>query len=1343
LRKVANGAPTQEERNAAFNPIMNLINDFLIAYSQSPNYDPDNVEAITSELVINVANAIKAISELSPGARPDMIKIIKREMRKTVYGPQDRLQLDFSSGDAIKMLDSVILLEAITMPLVRADAALDSQLEAALEMPDGPEKEAELDRIDRAQAIIASQTEALRSRVEASTDEMWDVNPLDEVVHIYQLEGDLSDPAVLASPANVLRKTMIIDMLSRNNNINRFLGKADPSAPNKKMLDLWSRVHKLIHTDPAAIVNGRITGADWSILASWAISAHINEQAAAPNSDYALMPATLGSEGALVRSFMDRAYTNLVDRLVDPGILREADCLRVAASMGRAVSKDSVDVANVLMRDGSLFDLRKFGKWTSRVPVESMSARKKVEGSATEAAIALEGQDPNRLSSLLGAVQISSMKPAPKHFTTTTYTGEFVDANFMFTNALHHLGKLHKHFVKSVELSSPTVAIDQEDLDFLAHCAFSSDYNADVEEATGPKGDLRVLDMIALDAALERIRDKYTQRNNGNPIQLQVTIEYVDVDKQPSGPGYQAWANNIFFDGLGRESHNSSLFGALAAMYFGTEGFNKLGQQGPLNAISKNGARFRQYVTTTFGRKEALGWKPGDNVGESLMKLAGYLLSREFPTAEFAAADINALYKLMKMRHIVIVTNPEGVREAWWPQRYIEMEAQGTLPAWAESTKVELVPLSESVAQTLWSESGMMGVRDRVSQKMLNIQDISTNPSLSLERLRSLGLEALLRAPDKDGNRGTVRVDTTPLAAVTRSGRAFIEDTKNTWVDILRKRFKNWETQRDAAYAARANISGTSDLNYKKITQTNNERLEKALSEKALITFMRRLGVPFSDAEGEKLAVTGLIKEMLKKYTSSNPQSVTWFHDHEGSVNPGEGILARASLENDFADFQGRGPTYGDVVLIDVASIARSVGSKPSDGATDVVMREVKRVIASYAKRGLVVSVVSGTGAQDIIYNTQMWMDTGELGYHSLSGSPHFYVPDTAGLNEGATYRAEASSLTESQSISTDGVAIGIATDQFAMLGAVENNGYYDPTHDPQSGRVSATIIPSAILATGKGADNRVYTFNIPRGSSERAKIENKLGALLEDDEWIDHFVRLSGNPPGVPIARYNPENGRREPGVKDCREALLELRDALKTGKYLPEEGQTLSIGTMIPTISPTGQIYITRVGFAIPSVDDMSNLLGAGLGQTKIKPGVLGSGVAIAPPKLEQMITTPPGDFQVRRTRNTPKGLVVEGRAAITPHSKTIFNLIGFKFGATPLPQGLSFKDVVIKAAGAAGARITRIIPWSDVVSKESKRGLVHNMRELFLLGGINFQPDLMKFFYGATAATPGSKE
>jgi hypothetical protein len=1303
--------------DAAHHPIQHMIDDLLIAYTHGPKWKTADKRKLRDRLVMQVADAIKAMANVADSEYMSIQDLVVGALQEQMTG--DSSMIDFALMDPGK---KKLVIESLRLFLTNREeaemASLDSRRDAEYAAArDDDERNYVLEKYGALEAAALE-----RNAKYVITDDSISIPGLlssvvQSTINSTQLTGDPT--------ADLFRKVQILDILGKGNRANRFRVKAD--------IELYHKVRRILDTDKLKLfmaatepgdvqVIDDITLEEWNILGGWAASASITDLTTRSSSEVALLPLVFGPEGNLVRGYHDPAYGNLVAGFFSPQLMVAAKKLATQTNVKQPVL--SSEMVDQFMR--GLFAEGNLGVWTDRIPVESMKLRRVVETASTGAAIQVEGNDPKVMAPYMAAGRVSSLLPDPlKHHSQEVLAGGLGRGLLDPMSILRLQGRFVTRV--TVELTVPGVPnVDPADLDLTPALSVNESNDA---TRNSP---YRVFHVTTIQDKLDALEEKYG--DSLGPVTL--SVEYVDVDKLPSGPDSREWANNIFFVGVGREGYRTSMFGGLAALYFGSEGLSKLGQQNPLDAATKKGKRYRAHVTTPLASVQSAE-AAGQTVSEILWAKVDLMMKAHFPTGDLLLEDAPSIYELMKMRHVVVGKNAAGQKEVWWPQRLIELEAQGITP---ELTEIQLVPLNDSIAQQLHSGKSHGGLRTRLTQRVLNLQDISPFASLDSQRLRDLGLDRL-GEPAQVWNSPVTTVGMLPRASLAR------EDQNHS--DSTAQRVSRWESHRKGILENRSRTrrGGEGRFDIKKINKRNAKKAIDMLDPGAIPTLFRRSGVPFADLENPKVpSIMRQIQRLRWHAENINPNTVMWFHDHESGSVPGSGILGRVSVADGFATEGQNMPTYGDTVVINLTSIARSNRGNEVAAA--------KEVIRSYTKLGLTIVLVEEQGRRDIINQLQGWLSAGSEGYKSIAGASHFYAPIDEDPSEGETRRALISSLTATHVIDTDGVGLGMVTNQLGTY-LSENGGITDLQYDPSTRRVVANVIPGGVLATGSTGDDVQYSFAYPSEGDTVAwkNLRDALVPLLDTQEGRDHLKALAsgyqgrndGNPSKVPLYEHIATTGEIIPGVLDMDEALIQLRDILATGSQPVQPGRSLQLGSFIPAISPSGEILLNRVGFKPPDILRMGEMLNAPAGKNRREDGdPPGLRIAVAPAELD-INATIGGKFTINKVKKSPRGgLVIIGEAELSGYAKTILEGTGYKMGAVPMPSSLRFKDAPLKATTeSAGIRVTRVNSEQSVIGKEATPGLIDNFASMLMLTGGNFQRDLMEFFWGKDVTTAPADE
>jgi hypothetical protein len=1285
VRRASLDQPVESQARMYF-PIQNMINDFILAYGHSPKAGKVDPEKVRQQLIVDVADAIKAVATLEPAERGSLRDAIKAVMLQR-YGGDDSRVSDFLASDPEKQL----VREAMLNMAIDQFKATLSDLEQQGQAADAAGDQAEFDR-------VIARIDQLEQQMSQLEDGNITAIPAGLFVDVQSVLDQWT--MIGADPVDIPRKASLLRYLARKHRLNRI--------ENKDTADLVSAVRAAVLNDPAQVNNPDLVGEkEWNELGAWASTIFISELATRSSSEVGMAPILLGEEGDQIRRYYDKTWSYLVDGLFDDNVLAGATVIKQQALHN--VDLTVSDVAKQI-EDG-LLNPNKMGEWTDRIPIRSMEARQILLRAPVGAAIQTEGNDPKELGDLIASGWVTWKLPDPtQHISNWTMPipdgGKIVDA---LSDQPHAYVKLQNHFVNRLELTATDAQGNPVSLNLLDTVGQINSTHEDV--ANSP---YRVLNLSLLDKALADLRSE--QGLTG----IVVEIDYVDISKMPAS---KEFANNIFFDGVGRESAAGTSPGPVAALFFALGGLSKIGQQNPLDQATKKGKQFRAFLTTALDEVVTLeaGGKP---VEEILMDKALHLWAQEYPGGFLLNTDLPALYKMMRMRHVVVGYNAAGDKEVMWPEQAMEYQRNGgTIPL----SNVDLVPLSDSVAQTLHGGSGYFGLKDVATRPVLNLQDVQAYPPLTAEWLDQLGLSRL-------GEKGIAnRSDVTTVSSLPRAAasRTKAGPLRTRW----QHRSEKWRGELSRVHDIRGDKreAGKGKFDISRMNEVNAKRVVRMLAAEQQGDTFSKMGVPHPAMQNlASLEVSATLAANIDKYMGGD-NSILWVHDQTAATDLNNGVLGVASTN---AESYGRnlaaGPVFGDAVAVRLDTLLAATGDKTR------ALSKAKEVIEEYTDRGLVIVLVSENGDHQLRAAVAAWLNEGAQDYMAANDSGHIFVPILEDPTVNATSMMLHSSLQEKQVFSTEGLELALVADESADTGLSEGVQYVDLQHSRSWRRIVSAILPSAITGSVSTQDKSLYAFNVPAkgtdGVDQFAIVASKLKPLLQSPEgraWLAEMAGgVQGDPEGFNKHRVNP-NGTVEPGILGLEDALTKLMEQLDAGIFPTDPGQVLQTGAIIPLITGTDTILLSRVGFDLPDMNRMGEMIRTPKGQPKfVAGGPLGEGIAISRASISSTQTVPP-PFTVDKVMVDHRGLRVIGTYDQGQLAKEISEGTGLKEGLAPLPKGLNFLKQAMSAMN--GTRVTKIKSKKGVISKEAGYGVVDNFRWAFATYGMDFRQDLIEFFWG----------
>ncbi|MGV0951241.1 MAG: hypothetical protein ACOYB3_11265, partial [Azonexus sp.] len=878
-----------DTKDQTFRPIQQMLQEFVAVYMHSKD-STESPEQMRDRLIVDVADAIKAIASVAPENRGRLQEAVIATMMKRYEG----------NGQAIRNLMDAMQSGEWLEPLV-ADLDEDTAYNAAIddfntrllaETPGTPEYNAI--KLEQEEYQDAAEVRYNRGHGNMTFRNAVSALAMFEVT-------DLSDTTAM---------TDILDYLGAQNRINRAHQKANQG--------LYAKAMKAVYNDRSAYMD-RLELSEWKELGAWAAQLHLEDTTTRAGSHLPITGSLVGDNLELHQRYHDQSFSWLTDVMFDDRVMQAA---RILNHNGAHDKVRQVEEVVDLLNDGVLSQKR-IGTWNPVIFNEAVKAAHVLKSSPVEAMVQQEGSDPVELADYIAKVTWQRPDPSDVAMTTNELIGAPGQGLFDVISTIEQQIKLHNHFVTSLVIESldPNKPIGGGLEDLMLRATHVNHTSADTIAAgtiqttltTTPSqaGALRVLDLEKLDAEVKWLESAGLLGNG-----YKITVRYVDVDKKPQD---RANANNIYFDGVGREAVGGSSMGAIASLFFGLGALNKVGQQNPLDAATKKGKGFRAWKRASLSGVLAVEGG-GRTVSEVLALKVQHMMVQKFPMGQLQFADMPSIYKLLKMRHVVVGEDANGEKQVIWAEEAINQEASGqgiSLQNW------KLVPLSDSVAQTIWGKSGKVGVKGTpgsLIRPTFNIEDMDVRPDLTPANLEKWGLSRLgeeLTSLDELAN--------TALASVTMLPRAIATDERGkTYMNMYRQRVQAWRGEQQEVHTARQDKNKGSRDPGSKSKQENQQSLIDMLDLEYDNLTSKRLGIPSQGiADLAALEVARSMAAQIHRMMS-NPNSILWKYKHNQTSNLTLGVLGYADVPDNFGKLGRRGPVFEDFVIVDLQEIQNS-----------------------------------------------------------------------------------------------------------------------------------------------------------------------------------------------------------------------------------------------------------------------------------------------------------------------------------------------------------------------------------------------------------------------------------
>lgn len=1290
--KSAESIPDPALRRSYTLRVQNMLHDFLVVYSVGPMQGPQGAK-MRDKLVKDVAQALIEISQLDPAdlrlAREKMIEEVTKRLAGTslldLYRklPADlRTELDETVKDQLgtELDDRITQLEE-RLPLV-TDPIQRSEIEAEIArlMPLRAPNASVEDMMIVDQRLLLS---TLRAREMFAID--W-----------------TSEETAQASARRV------VEFLSKGGRKLRFRQPKVTTLYNNlvRMEELYQKdgfitLETLGATDKTDKPAEEAMREQWDQISEWAARAYLQDIA---------NPAdpTIGSTANVEvedNQYYSTTYDWLVEQLFDERLI--AEMRDIAESVG--FNKDNVleiNTKDVVERTvNNLFDSNQVGPWNRLIPSLATKARKALAVTPVEMAIPMHGVNPMTKADEVGASWASYEQPllTAEHLSEHTITGAAdVSVRSVLAATPEMLVKLENHFVSSIVITDSAGRIPADKQDALSSVGRLGLVSEEIERSP-----FRVMSLRRLQERIDMLREQYGIDD------YTIEIQYVDVDKKPYE---RKWANNVFFEGLGRGYETSGIQSLVASLFFSTGAINKEGQQRPLEYSKKADSGFLAYIMGKRGRGDQIR-SQATSVTEAMKKLALELMKHEYETGMLLTDDLPSVHKLMKMRHLVKRADSSGTVRLMTVDEAITFE-QAELAEIAAGTRVavsayELIPLTAKQARSFWAgntQTGLPGVY--YGAPVLNPQDVDPFPQISEERLERIGLTELgTRVPVFS----TVFAQIRPRPMVSQSRLDPLPTVSSPMSFLTRP-------DQTAEINARTSLNNfkTDKINESHISMLKglfrrSRALTKALEGTSTIHALNPPGTRISEA----LVEASLIPE--------STATVVWKYDGSTGGRMNEGILTSHEMASNFG-WDGNNALkvlWGDPVLIDVGSLLAKHGNN-----VQLAEEEAVKAMRALGPRGVKFGLVTSTGdGVTLINDLAAWLTEGGLPYQKISGSPHFFEPVTKELMRSATDRALQASLSEWRVFTGRGAQVALLSPDVQLTDGAGYANYDNMDHwASQVVGVFANHL-SHVGPTG----GREYTFGLAVNTESDINVVARLAEdLLPILEHPDAVKNLGlRDPAGIPRRRTvtSPDGVEIiEPGIVPAKEAIARLIELLKHSKQDLYTGRSLRAGDFIPYITTSGDVILHRYGFSIPKDAAIAKVLN---NEPVNYPGSK-RGVRIVVPeaKIEGLATIPP-DFMVEQMFRTASGVRAIGRARLDKSMKGVLQVVGAKIGFTEMPPEFEPLLEPLSLMPENNLSINFVINEKSVLDKGGNQFIIDNFSDAFAFFGITFRQDLMDYF------------
>ena len=1025
-----------------------------------------------------------------------------------------------------------------------------------------------------------------------------------------------------------------------------------------------------------------LTDAEWVQLSNAIIGDYLTNASTKAAYGVSVSPFPDGDHKRDQRYF-DTTFSYLVDDLLDsksPLVLAARELQMLAERI-----EDVPDSEIVTLLTRTIFDDFKLGRHTPEITALSVAANERLDSAAAEPAISMYGQLPKTQAVISAATRRTYRIPGPELLSTVSLATNTLQQPLFNEVAVTMpgqpapvsipLAQLNNRFASSAIATFPDGST--EDLLQTTEAGRSFASNAAARDS-GYKGiHIERLHSAMVDAAVARDID---------PATVRVELSFFHPDSQPTDvEGEPTWYNNLFFEGTVYELDADDYDSLNAAGYFAPNGISQRGQRASLDA-SKLGKPALEIIDMPEASKRKETELDALTDLAKVLRAKTKIMLEQKTKLHIEDEHYNFVYKNLKLRHMVRGTI-DGQPTAWTAEQVIEFQVNnpGTpLPLEDPS----LFVLSSDVLRTMLGEQGTQGVA-RILRDQLEV-DLAAVP-----RYKGLTEKMLEQfRPGFAGENG--RIENTGIVNRAHQSQArfnigFNEKERSRWMD----RMHYLDSLRSDIWLDRSQMTGGS-AGSRFDTKANLLAALQAANLAAAAENIYLDWSPLAPFVGSRNPSNPelsrmLLHDLVAAINTENPSRTGWIYREGATTDLVRGILTQEALGS---ERKGKYVAPDDLVVVEVDTFGGD-------------LKLARKRLEFLADRGTFIYLGSGDGSTD--GRPEMAVMLEALGYEKVAGSPHLFQPADLG-SRFQNVQARNSTLLEYRGVSPRGM-VSILN----MRGKyVEENAAWVNLRRRGEG---SSNVRERLNSLGVGFNlmplDVFRDFNVPATPAQIERVREGLRTFDDGDVQLEHLTDLS-------VGENGTDEQRAE--FQDAFRRMIQRFDTTPA-VVLPQPGEEFGTGDLIPLVNHQGQVLLYRHGYKAPRNREAVMAQAA-----LVRPGSAdAANVASYTAKRQDEATTYRGKVVEVSTR---KGFGWGVELALDSEiygDKFQVEWSGMKIVPTPMPADMSMPD-----HGFLGNReIDFIVSADDSLSKQSFEGTVNNHRAGFAYFGIDFMPDLKKFF------------
>lgn len=978
------------------------------------------------------------------------------------------------------------------------------------------------------------------------------------------------------------------------------------------------------------------------------------------------------------RRYYDPTFTYLLEPWLkaDSPIVQAARKIHGNAGFGGLpASKTEMDLRQTL--DKTIFADFNFGAWTSDIPKTSIAANERLDSAAAAPAMSIYGNPPKTQAVISAATRRTFRIPEDSLATTAQLTWDQLGLSDYDDVAVTMptgpttipLAQLNNRFARSVMFS-----LDGQDFDLLAE-----DDNLGrpfLSNAVAAASGLQEISVDRLRRSMERI----ATRLGVHPSSGVVSVAFFHPDSQPAEvEGEKTWYNNLFFEG-GQFALNGDHYDSLnSGLWFAFGGISPAGQANAIEASKLGQPAMKVIPTPPAVVREAIEANFRTEFAQMLRAKTRLIMETDFGFGKLDPESYNAVYKNVKLRHFVRYTDETGKAVLLTAEQAIAAQAAGT----ALPPDAALWTPSDTVLRSMLGEQGTQGVERLYGLDLeMDLAKVETYRGLTERMVQSFALGFAGETVDLQSTRVAHRARQAQLEV-----RPMLTDTTR---DAFDQKMRYFHELQNTTWTARAELPANPEgFNARRNMEQAMQYAGSSLQAENISLDWADI-IPFVGPRVErKTKLSSMLLHELAAVLTPDGSRTGWVYREGHPARAPQGELSEVSLNEKAPAYR---VTPGDLVTVELDSF----------NDDDKLAR---RRIDHFTQRGAIVILVDSGGASNLRAQLGMYLES--KNYERLVGSEHVYRPREYSSRY-QNLKARASTLMETRGIASRSM-VSILNLFDKRIG--ENSAWIN-SDNPRLSEIAVTLDLVSI--------DFMRGFNVPVDSTDN---DSQMTAVRE------HLRRLD-TPEGRALL-LDQSNGwitdeaEREAADEAFLEAFRRMLNRFDQhpGTVLPQKGDEFGTGDLIPLVDTAGRVLLYRHGFKAPESRQAVEEMAAQPREGSLNPAM----VSVFPSKTQPNATTHTGTVVQVKPRSG-YGLSIEMNIPLQQFGeKMVLEWNGMKYLLTPRPGNIALPGHGFFREWG----VDMVAGGYDLLSKESFEGLVNNHRNAFAFFGINFLPDVAKFF------------